>query len=106
MIAANLPCRIQNAAAELVVTPNERNVSERALKGAVLGLTTRLLLLGGLLVPMLAGLAKDLPSVSPSPSASSSASPAQLPSQAKPVDRVLVPVPKEVFDLLDQFHNA
>jgi hypothetical protein len=63
---------------------------------------------------MFAGLAQDQPSAtlspSPSPAASvspsPSASPAQLPSQAKPVDRVLVPVPKEVFNLLDQFHNA
>jgi hypothetical protein len=32
--------------------------------------------------------------------------PAALPSQAKPVERVLVPVPKEVFRLLDGFQNA
>ena len=32
--------------------------------------------------------------------------PAELPSQAKPVERILVPVPKEIFHLLDEFHNA
>ena len=32
--------------------------------------------------------------------------PAPLPPQAKPVERVLVPVPKEIFRLLDEFHSA
>jgi len=34
------------------------------------------------------------------------ATPAALPPQAKPVERILVPVPKEIFDLLDEFHDA
>ena len=78
------------------------------MRNVLFRLTLALLWLIGLFGPLLAGLAQDQPSLSPSPSpsASPSASPAQLPSQAKPVDRILVPVPKEVFNLLDQFKNA
>ena len=32
--------------------------------------------------------------------------PPELPAQAKPVEGILVPVPKEIFRTLDQFHNA
>ncbi len=32
--------------------------------------------------------------------------PGQLPSQARPVEGILVPVPKEIFQTLDKFHGA